>query len=123
MTMTRTESRHPVARRGNPGATAQRQCGPGAAGWLAMMVLHAVALALGACGTRENPGRVASASAASIHRSATGDVALPAIANRGTAWLPPGAGEDDWRMPSRDYAGTRYSPLAEITPENVAQLD
>ena len=34
------------------------------------------------------------------------------------------APEDDgqWRMPSKDYASTRYSSLAEITPQNVAQL-
>ncbi|HEX3835911.1 MAG TPA: PQQ-dependent dehydrogenase, methanol/ethanol family [Steroidobacteraceae bacterium] len=34
------------------------------------------------------------------------------------------APEDDgqWRMPSKNYASTRYSTLAEITPENVAKL-
>ena len=54
---------------------------------------------------------------------AAGDVALPAVADRGAAWLPDGATDGDWRMPSRDYAGTRYSPLTEITRDNVAKLD
>jgi len=31
---------------------------------------------------------------------------------------PPG----EWRSQARDYANTRYSPLAQITPANVAQL-
>src|SRR5262245_66471250 len=28
----------------------------------------------------------------------------------------------DWPMYNRDYAGTRYSPLTQITPANVANL-
>jgi lanthanide-dependent methanol dehydrogenase len=35
----------------------------------------------------------------------------------------PGAGDDgNWIMPARDYASTRFSPLAEITTENVKNL-
>jgi PQQ-dependent dehydrogenase (methanol/ethanol family) len=35
----------------------------------------------------------------------------------------PAAAEDgEWRMPAKDYASTRYSELAQITPRNVAQL-
>src|SRR5207248_2400608 len=32
------------------------------------------------------------------------------------------ADDGDWPMAARDYASTRYSPLAEITPANVNQL-
>ena len=32
------------------------------------------------------------------------------------------ADDGDWRMPARDYASTRYSPLAEISAANVRQL-
>jgi len=32
------------------------------------------------------------------------------------------ADESDWRMPARDYAATRYSPLGEINAANVGQL-
>src|SRR6476619_4791828 len=32
------------------------------------------------------------------------------------------ADESDWRMPARDYAATRYSPLGEINVANVGQL-
>src|SRR5438270_7915161 len=28
----------------------------------------------------------------------------------------------EWRMPARDYANTRFSPLDEITPSNASQL-
>jgi glucose dehydrogenase len=91
--------------------------------WSLMIALHAAALALGACGTSDNPGRNAAlAATARPGRSAAGDVALPAVADRGASWLPPGAGDGDWLMPSRDYGGTRYSPLAEITAANAAQL-
>jgi alcohol dehydrogenase (cytochrome c) len=91
--------------------------------WLTMIVLHACALALGACGTKEYAGRTASRSTTTAQQVSGGDVALPSLAARGAAWLPPGATDGDWRMPSRDYAGTRYSPLAEVTRDNVAELD
>ncbi|MGI9075321.1 MAG: PQQ-dependent dehydrogenase, methanol/ethanol family [Bryobacteraceae bacterium] len=32
------------------------------------------------------------------------------------------ARDDEWTMPGKDYAGTRYSGLAQITPANVRQL-
>ena len=81
-------------------------------------------LAAPACGARETPGRGADSTIAraTTTTSASGDVALPAMASRGAAWLPPGADEGNWKMPSRDYAGTRYSPLTEIDTANVAQL-
>ena len=31
-------------------------------------------------------------------------------------------GPANWPMPGRDPAGTRYSPLTQITPANVSQL-
>ena len=37
-----------------------------------------------------------------------------------TAWAAPADG--DWTMPSRDYAATRYSPLAQITAQNARSL-
>jgi alcohol dehydrogenase (cytochrome c) len=80
------------------------------------------AITLSACGTKENPGRKASVVAAGSASSAAGDVALPAMLNRDASWLPPDAGDGDWLMPSRDYGGTRYSPLAEITTGNADQL-
>jgi PQQ-dependent dehydrogenase (methanol/ethanol family) len=73
-----------------------------------------------ACGTKDNAG-VHAANAATT-KDIGGNVALPALLDRGAAWLPPGAGDGDWKMPSRDYGGTRYSPLTEITTTNAAQL-
>jgi alcohol dehydrogenase (cytochrome c) len=76
------------------------------------------------CGTKDNPGRTAAFSPASASAATRSDagVALPDMLARGANWLPPNAGDGDWLMPSRDYAGTRYSPLAEISTANVAQL-
>ena len=34
----------------------------------------------------------------------------------------PSNADGQWTMASRDFAGTRYSPLADITPSNVGQL-
>ena len=31
-------------------------------------------------------------------------------------------GDGDWPMAARDYASTRYSPLAQVTTDNVAEL-
>ena len=33
-----------------------------------------------------------------------------------------GASDGEWPMASRDYAGTRFSPLAQVTAQNVGQL-
>src|SRR6476661_10583237 len=88
------------------------------------MAVIALLATVAACGARETAGRVADSSSARTTTTSTapGDVALPAMASRSAAWLPPGAGSGDWLMPSRDYAGTRYSPLAEVNTGNVAQL-
>jgi alcohol dehydrogenase (cytochrome c) len=39
-----------------------------------------------------------------------------------TANLAPNDAAGDWARQARDYANTRYSPLTEITPKNVARL-
>jgi alcohol dehydrogenase (cytochrome c) len=39
-----------------------------------------------------------------------------------TADLAPGDPPGEWRRPARDFANTRYSPLAEITRDNVASM-
>lgn len=39
-----------------------------------------------------------------------------------TANLAPNDPPGEWRSQARDYANTRYSPLADITPDNVGQL-
>src|SRR5690349_8923710 len=39
-----------------------------------------------------------------------------------TADLSPNNPPGEWRRPARDFANTRYSPLNEITRENIAGL-
>jgi len=55
-----------------------------------------------------------------------GRAAVRAAALSAALALVPAARADEtdgeWRMPARDYASTRYSPLAEITAANVRQL-
>jgi alcohol dehydrogenase (cytochrome c) len=87
-----------------------------------LVALAAAVWVLSGCAARENPGLRADSGHAAVEQAAGGDVALPAMLSRGRAWLPPGAGDGDWLMPSRDYAGTRYSPLDEITTSNVSRL-
>jgi alcohol dehydrogenase (cytochrome c) len=36
--------------------------------------------------------------------------------------LPPGANDSNWTSPARTYQGTRYSPLNQITTDNVSKL-
>jgi len=43
-----------------------------------------------------------------------------AVAPTGSAWGAPHDGE--WTMAARDYANTRYSPLNEITADNVSSM-
>ena len=33
-----------------------------------------------------------------------------------------GVADGDWTMPARDYANTRFSPLDQLTPQNVKSL-
>ncbi|MDQ2768277.1 MAG: hypothetical protein M3Y30_14115 [Gemmatimonadota bacterium] len=81
-----------------------------------LAAIAAISYVLVACGNREDAGRVA-AHGPLAHEADASDVAASSA-----AWLPPGAGAGDWAMPSRDYGGTRYSPLTEITTANVGQL-
>ena len=47
-------------------------------------------------------------------------VGQPDLANAGPSPSQTSAG--DWPMAARDYANTRFSPLTEISPANVATL-
>jgi PQQ-dependent dehydrogenase (methanol/ethanol family) len=47
-------------------------------------------------------------------------LSLLAFGSMATAAAP--ATNGDWPLPARDYASTRYAPLADITPSNVASL-
>jgi Glucose dehydrogenase len=91
----------------------------------ALIGVLAALLATG-CGAPESHGLAADANAR--HRATSGattpdlDVATPGMLARGAAWLPPGADDGNWLTPGRDYAMTRYSPLTELTPENVGRL-
>ncbi|MEO8881020.1 MAG: hypothetical protein ABI446_11565, partial [Gemmatimonadaceae bacterium] len=76
----------------------------------------AISFMILACGNREDAGRVAAGEPVA-NRAGASNAAAPS-----DGWLPPGAGAGDWTMPSRDYGGTRYSPLTEITTANVGQL-
>ena len=73
-----------------------------------------------ACGSTEHGARSAELAAATVTPPA--GVAAPSVMARGAAWLPDGATDGDWMMPSRDYAGTRFSPLAEVDASNAARL-
>ena len=96
----------------------RRAASPSRRVWLLIVALQGAALALGACGANDAAGRTADSSR--TRTSSSGEVAAAAAPSG--AWLPPGAGDGDWLMPSRDYAGTRYSPLTEIDTSNAAQL-
>ena len=109
-------------------------------------------IAIGACSTKEVPDATnrssvkphLSAAAAPTGSVSNGDVsgtasahadnmaarATPltagenvtgATAPTGARWGAP-ANDGEWRMQARDYASTRYSPLAEINTSNVATL-
>ncbi|MDQ6925229.1 MAG: PQQ-dependent dehydrogenase, methanol/ethanol family [Candidatus Eremiobacteraeota bacterium] len=53
--------------------------------------------------------------------AATG-AANPVMLERPARWYPPGTTDGNWLTTGRDYGMTRYSPLSEITPANVARL-
>jgi PQQ-dependent dehydrogenase (methanol/ethanol family) len=47
---------------------------------------------------------------------------LPLLAFGSMATAAAPATNGDWPLPARDYASTRYAPLADITPSNVSSL-
>jgi lanthanide-dependent methanol dehydrogenase len=73
-----------------------------------------VLLLLTACNREAAPPREQAA-----QRSEAGEIASRAAAE---PMLPPDAARGDWTIPSRDYGSTRFSPLDQITAENVENL-
>ncbi len=61
---------------------------------------------------------------AGCSRSPSGTASRDSVIVQGTqiATPPPTAAEGEWRLPARDYASSRYSPLAQITPGNAKNL-
>src|SRR6266567_3186572 len=47
---------------------------------------------------------------------------VPVVPGARIATAPPTANAGDWTLPARDYASSRYSPLAQITPDNAKNL-
>ncbi|NUQ19874.1 MAG: PQQ-dependent dehydrogenase, methanol/ethanol family, partial [Gemmatimonadaceae bacterium] len=73
-----------------------------------------VALTLVACLKESSDDRPTKAAVSAAAASASG---LPVIAPAATQ-----ADDGQWTMPQKDYANSRYSSLAEITPENAKNL-
>ncbi|HEX5385743.1 MAG TPA: methanol/ethanol family PQQ-dependent dehydrogenase [Gemmatimonadales bacterium] len=82
----------------------------------ALAVLIAAAGACSGSGTETGRAGVPRTETAAAAASANGSEG-PAAVNQPGA---PNAGE--WTLPGRDFAGTRYTPLAQITPANVKNL-
>ena len=80
---------------------------------VALIALASVAL-LTSCLKEQSDDRPVTAAVSSAASSATG---LPTIAAAATS-----ADDGQWLMPQKDYANSRYSALAEITPENAKNL-
>lgn len=72
----------------------------------------AAALLLAACGDRP----------AARGEMASGSGTAPGTRAAASPMLPPAAGPGDWTIPARDYASTRFSELAQITADNVEEL-
>ena len=80
----------------------------------AILVALVAAGTLAACEKKGTDDRPVAAAVSSASGSATG---LPVIAPAATA-----ADDGQWLMPQKDYANSRYSGLAEITPDNAKNL-
>jgi alcohol dehydrogenase (cytochrome c) len=90
----------------------------------------AAGLLITGCSTKEYPGRSAndSTAASTTHARTSISAGVPpagenvtgATAPSGAGWGVPADGE--WTTQGRDYANTRYSPLAEIDTTNVGNL-
>ena len=63
----------------------------------------------------------AAACANPASQSKTRDTAIVAGAKIGVA-PPSGVADGEWSMPARDYASSRFSNLAQITPANAKNL-
>jgi PQQ-dependent dehydrogenase (methanol/ethanol family) len=75
------------------------------------------------CGRDQRPGLSASSEKAPVQSSVTAvgaENVTGTVAPTGPAWGAKNDGE--WTMAAHDYANTRYSPLNEITTENVGSL-
>ena len=71
------------------------------------------AISLAACTALASACRQSSDSPASDRATISGaTIATP----------PPNDKDGEWLLPGRDYAGSRYSPLAQITPANAKNL-
>ncbi|MFL5574775.1 MAG: PQQ-dependent dehydrogenase, methanol/ethanol family [Gemmatimonadaceae bacterium] len=75
--------------------------------------VSALLVALAACTVREDAGREPGERA--------GAAAAPVVRDARIAVARPGP-DGEWAMPAGDYASSRYSPLAEITPANAKGL-
>ena len=79
-------------------------------------------LIVGACGPKETNGLDAKGEQPISTVTVAGMANLTgAVAPTGSAWGAPNDGE--WTMAARDYANTRYSPLKEITADNVSSME
>jgi len=61
---------------------------------------------------------------AGCSRSPSATASRDSVTVQGTqiATPPPTPNEGEWRLPARDYASSRYSPLAQVTPQNAKNL-
>ena len=90
-----------------------------------------------ACGRGDAASREARTAAAPVHHGSAAGVpddsgqgadgaaiaaAAAAQPNGGMVTGPAGLAPGDWPLPGRDYAGTRYSPLGQITTANARNL-
>ena len=88
-------------------------------GWRGTM---AVVLIGAACRHEDGNARGADSM---VTQTASGGAAVAGAAgtpNGGMVAGPADMKPGEWTLPGRDYAGTRYSPLGEITPTNVQHL-
>jgi glucose dehydrogenase len=83
--------------------------------WIAAPSAALLAFVLAACTSETGTAREATSASAPATSTA------PVVA--GTALAAPHIGPaGEWQMPAGDYAGSRYSELAQITPANAKNL-
>src|SRR5437764_7989554 len=54
--------------------------------------------------------------------SSSGGSSKPVVAGTRIATPPPNDNDGEWLLPGRDYAGSRFSKLSQITPANAKNL-